>query len=326
MDTLNLSSKNFSKKQRILVFGSYNQDLSWMVDHFPVPGETLNGSFLMTSGGKGSNQAIAVHKAGGDVFFIGAIGKDLFGEKAQLYLKEQGLPHQLIQKDAYTGTAGIFVNQLGDNEIIVNAGANHLLKNDDIFDEKLSDFGWVVCSLETHLNETVKLFTRAQSLGIVTILNPAPNHIYIPHELFGKVDIIIPNESEFISLALQLEPKFDGRQLKTALDNLQLFPLHQACRIFGIPYVLITLGERGVFLSTPDTYQVFPTFKVSVIDTTGAGDAFIGGFVTALSKNQGHVAAAIRFANATAALTVTKRGAAASMPSEQEIKNLLLND
>lgn len=316
---------NQPTSRQILVFGSYNQDLSWSSPYFPELGETVAGKFLMGPGGKGSNQAIAAHKSGGNILFVGAVGNDTFGELAKSHLKDQGLSFSLISKPEQTGTAGIFVDGTGQNKIIVHLGANALLKSEDVSDELLKTTGWLVAPLEGDIAEVEKLFLRAKTFNVITILNPAPNHTLLPVPLLKSVDIIIPNESEFISLILQIEPKLDPKQLKIALEDLDLIPLHQACRLLGIPYVIVTLGEKGVFLSDPKNYYFFPAIKVPVVDTTGAGDTFVGALTTALSSEKESIATAIQFAIAAAALTVTKPGASQSMPTKNEIEKLLLN-
>ncbi len=319
-----VSPLSMSLSRKVLIVGSYNQDLSWKTSNFPYPGQTVLGTFHMNPGGKGSNQAVAAVRAGAHATFVGAVGKDPFGAAAHTFLKNEGLTIHLVEKtEAATGTAAIMVNSAGQNEIIVALGSNLLLTSEDVPDALLNEASIIICPLEAQLTTVEGIFKRAKQAGARTLLNPAPMPKHLPPEILKHTDIIVPNEGEFAQLISQIEPGFDTASILADLSTLPHQAIHQACRILKIDHVIITLGEKGVFVSSPTEYFYLPAIPVKVIDTTGAGDAFIGGLTTSLIENPNDMYKAVCFANCTAALAVTKPGAAPSFPLRPEIDALL---
>ena len=316
---------------RIIVVGSFVQDLTFNCVEFPRPGETVIGQFLTGPGGKGSNQAVAAARAGGRVAFIGAVGKDAFGAGARVFQEAEGIRWLAAEKtDRPTGAAGILVNSHGQNEIIVSLDANDALTPADVeahsgmFFREAAVF---VTQLEANLAAEAHAMEMARSCGMHVILNPAPMRSDFDPLLLKCVDIVIPNETEFAALIRMFlrrpadGKEFDERELATLEDE----DLHGLCRLLGVAMVIVTLGERGCFVSQPETYRLIPAMKsIVAVDTTGAGDAFVGAFAAALAElGTGEIERAARFANAGAALSVTKAGTAPAMPRRAEIDALL---
>jgi ribokinase len=305
----------------ILVVGSYVQDLAWRCADFPRPGETTVGTFFAGPGGKGSNQAVAAARAGGRVGFVGAIGRDSLGQSAREFYRKEGITAHFATKPAHaTGTAAILVNAKAENEIIVALGANAVLARSDVPAAWLRSARIVIAQFESNLATTAFVLREARRHGATTILNPAPMRSDATAALLKHVDILIPNEREFIALLRPRGVKVrdaEWRQLSTSR-------LQALCRQLEVPTVIVTLGERGCFLSQPDLAILIPGHQgLKVIDTAGAGDAFVGGFAAGLRRFDGEVTRAAYFANATAALAVTKPGTAAAMPREREILRFL---
>ena len=316
---------------RILVIGSFVQDLTFRCTDFPEPGETVLGQFLTGPGGKGSNQAVAAARAGGQVGFIGAVGRDAFGAGARTFQENAGITWLAVEKpDHPTGAAAILVNRLGQNEIVVALDANEALTPADIdpHADALRAAAVVVTQLEGNLAAAAHALQLARSGGATTLLNPAPMRADFDPAILEHVRILIPNETEFCAL-INLLPRtkatadlgFDEKKLASLTEDL----LHKLCRELAVPTVIVTLGARGCLVSQPDTYALIPaTPNVKVVDTTGAGDAFVGAFAAALAEfGPGEIERAARFANAGAGLSVTKPGTAPAMPTRAEIDAIL---
>ena len=316
----------------VIVVGSFVQDLTFHCGEFPRPGETVLGRFATGPGGKGSNQAVAAARAGARVAFIGAVGGDAFGRGACDFQRAEGIECLIAAKDGQpTGTAGILVNARGQNEIIVSLDANNALTPADIdaHGNRFSSGGSVmVTQFEANLEAEVRAMRLAQEGGMIVILNPAPMRLDFDSALLTDVDIIIPNETEFCALANLLPQTrdgvsagFDERELESLADN----DLHALCRVFGVETVIVTLGAHGCFISRPESHARLPAIMgINVVDTTGAGDAFVGAFAAALAEfGPQEIERAARFANAGAALSVTRPGTATTMPRRAEIDALL---
>ena len=316
---------------RILVIGSFVQDLTFNCKDFPKPGETVLGQFLTGPGGKGSNQAVAAARAGGHVGFIGAVGRDAFGQGARTFQENEGITWLAAEKpDHPTGAAAILVNRLGQNEIVVALDANEALAPADIDPHvaALRAAAVVVTQLEANLAAELHALQIARSGGATTILNPAPMRADFDPAILEHVTILIPNETEFCAL-INLLPQtkatadlgFDEQKLEGLAEDL----LHKLCRELAVPTVIVTLGARGCLVSGPETYALIPaTPGIKAVDTTGAGDAFVGAFAAALAEfGPAEVERAARFANAGAGLSVTKPGTAPAMPVRAEIDAIL---
>lgn len=309
---------------QVVVVGSFNQDLTWITDSFPRPGETTTGSFRSGPGGKGSNQSVAAARAGAATAFVGAIGQDPFGDALPEFYEGEGIQHHLSLKDGVpTGNAGIWVEKSGENRIIVALGANLHLGIDDVPTGWVERARIVLCQHEVSLPLNDAVFARARAAGVSTMLNPAPMRGDFDPAILKCTDILVPNESEFVALAKRLD------LCKEPLDEeglrvLDADDLHTLCRRFEVPAVVVTLGKRGCFISTQEAYCHLPAHEaIEVVDTTGAGDAFLGGFAAGFCQAGGDVMAAARYGNATAALSVSKPGTAPTMPGVAEIEKLL---
>ncbi len=309
---------------RIVVIGTYVQDLSFRCDHFPQPGESRIGRFTTAAGGKGFNQAVAAHRAGVPTRFVGAVGQDAFAQEARKFCRAEKLPAKLVAKPGRaTAAAAVIVNAAGQNQIVVALGAGASLRPADLGAKPFRNAEVVVCQNETTPELNAQVFRSARRAGAVTVLNPAPMRADFNPALLRLTDVFIPNETEFAAVVNLLAGT--GRKNFTVekLHALRPAGLHTLCRTFGVPTVIVTLGGKGCFVSQADGHARIAAYRVQAVDTTGAGDAFVGGFAAGLVKFVGDRLAAARFGNAVAALSVTRRGAAPAMPHPKEISRLL---
>lgn len=318
----------------VVVVGSFVQDLTFLCETFPQPGETTIGRFLTGPGGKGSNQAVAAARAGARVRFIGAVGADPFSASAEIFLRAEGIDARLVSlKKHPTATAGIIVNQAGQNQIVVALGASAHLTASGVPESLLRRARIVLAQHEANLALNAHVFRVARRLGAKTVLNPAPMRPDFNASILHDVDVLIPNENEFVTLAQQLpacsslirKPPFKvgGSFTAGTLSQVPATAMQQLCRAFGVPVLIVTLGKRGCFVSLPDRCEHVPAHVVEVVDSTGAGDAFVGGFAAGWIKFKNNALLAARYANAVAALSVTKFGTARSMPRRAEIERFL---
>jgi len=296
----------------VTVFGSFVVDLMARTPHLPVAGETVKSSFfLMGPGGKGFNQAIAARRAGCDVAVVTKLGQDSFAEIALDKLRTEGMSDEwVIRTDqAPTGNALIIVDETtSQNEIVVSLGACDTFSAEDT--RKLAPLiaksGLLLTQLETNVSAVEQVVAMAKECGVKVVLNPAPVQP-ISDELYKKIDVLTPNEVEASILT--------GVQVKDAEDA------SKAAAIFmsrGVKNVVVTLGSQGVFATDGSRSEIFKNYEVPVVDSTGAGDAFSGGLVTALAEGKS-LFEACAFGNAVANLSVTKLGTSVSMPSRKEI-------
>lgn len=295
--------------KKINVIGSLNMDLVTGVHKTPVVGETVLGNgFVQIPGGKGANQAATIGRLGGHVSMIGKVGRDEFGTQLIESLNKDHVDteHVLKSESSPTGTALIMVNDSGDNSIVVIPGANFELSANDI-SEKILEGDYLVAQLEIPLETIEKSFKIARDRGITTVLNPAPAKV-LPASILKNVDLLIPNETEF-KLLTGCDPK-DEEMLDRGVKDLIAL---------GTGKVLITLGEHGSVLCDGNTKRYFKAQKVVPVDTTAAGDSFIGGLLFSLSRGE-ELDTSIDFASLVAAITVTRRGAQSSLPTWLEVK------
>jgi ribokinase len=300
---------------KILIVGSLNMDFVIDVDEMPKVGETIIcEGFELFPGGKGANQAYAVGKLGGEVSMIGAVGKDVYGEKLIENLKSAGVITKGIEimGNCNTGTAFITVNKIGENSIIVIPGANNSITKETI-DKNITlidDCDIVVMQLEIPIEIVMYVATIAKQKGKTVILDPAPAPKNLPDELLKNIDIIKPNETELKTL--------------TGIDTDCTENIVQAARILinkGVGKVIVTLGSRGSMLITDDTYKPFKVKKVKVIDSTAAGDSFTAAFALCVAKGK-TCEEAIEFANRVSTIVVTRKGAQTSIPNYDEVVDL----
>ena len=296
-------------KKGILVIGSLNMDLSIDLAKMPVTGETILGrGIAYKAGGKGANQACAAGKLGGRVRMLGCVGQDEFGQKLVKSLSESGVETDYIKesRDLPTGTAVIYVDDNGDNSIVVIPGAN-MACDIEYLKEQDEQFHWcdyVVLQMEIPYEAVWYSVKRAKELGKMVILNPAPAPDEIPEEILSLVDYLTPNETEII--ALNGKSKDDIREGAEKLLSR------------GVSNVLATLGDRGALLVNRYGETFYPARKVVSVDTTAAGDCFNGAMVAALAEGQSE-AEAILFANIASSIVVTRKGAQESLPIREEV-------
>jgi ribokinase len=300
---------------KIVVVGSSNTDMIIKVDRLPGPGETVSGgAFSTAAGGKGANQAVAAARAGAEVGFVARVGEDSFGEQAITGFVGDGIDVRHVTRDpaAPSGVALIFVDDSGENSIAVAPGANARLTPEDVeaAGGLITGADVVVMQLETPIETVERAAALAREHGVRVILNPAPAQP-LSDEILGKVSILTPNESEAELLTgIQVE---DDAGAEAAARTL-------AAR--GVETVILTLGARGAFVFESDSRELVPGFEVQAVDTTAAGDVFNGSLAVGLAEGM-QLAPAVRFANAAAALSVTKLGAQPSAPTRSEIEDFL---
>ena len=305
----------------IVIVGSYNQDLTWNCEKFPKPGETVLGNFKMGTGGKGSNQAVAASRTGIATAFVGSVGNDPFGQAVKKFYAEERIVYFLAeQDDTPTGTAGIVVDNAGQNEIIVAPGANEKLSPSDIPEDLIREAQVVTCQFESKMETTCHVLKFARNAGVTTILNPAPMRSDFHPAFLKNVDILIPNEIEYTTLVRFLYPDEIEDFTEDIINQLSEDKLHRLCRKMGIDTIIVTLGSNGCFVSTADDYKMLPAnSNCKVVDTTGAGDAFVGAFASGYVQFNKDTFKAAAFGNLVAGLSITKAGAAQSMPHRNEI-------
>jgi len=293
----------------IVVLGSVNADLVLRCERLPRPGETLHGEDFQTlPGGKGANQAVAAARLGGCVEFIGCIGDDAFGTAARATLERAGIgtAHLRTQAGVPTGVAMILVERSGQNSIALAAGANARLDIAQVDDASavIAGASLLVCQLESPLAAVQHAIGIARRHGVPVLLNPAPAQP-LPPSLLAEVDILVPNESE-AALLLNASAAIDPTAAAEAL------------RTQGPATVIVTLGGDGICIADDRGTRGRPAPKTQVVDTTGAGDTFIGAFAVALQEGLGTDEAAA-FAQRAAAISVTRAGAMASMPTREQL-------
>ncbi len=302
--------------KKVTVFGSFVVDLMGRSPHLPVPGETVKGSiFKMGPGGKGFNQGVAAHKAGADVTMVTKLGEDAFADVALNTMKILGMDTNRIFRTGQTetGCALIMVDEnTSQNEIVVILGACDTITDEEV--ESISDLldqsEFLLTQLETNISSVEKVIDIAYEKGVKIILNTAPVQP-VSDSILSKVDLITPNEVEAeILTGIPVDGEENaGRAADYFFEK-------------GVKNVLITLGGKGVYLATPKTRGILPAYRVSAVDTTGAGDAFNGGLVAALAEGKDLWEAAA-FANALAAISVQRIGTTPAMPDREEIDSFI---
>jgi ribokinase len=297
----------------IIVVGSLNADLVVRTPRFPQPGETISGEDLqIIPGGKGANQAVAAARQGTPTAMVGRVGRDSFGPDLINNLKQNGVDTERVQTDpeSATGTAIIIVDTNGQNSIVLSPGGNGKVTPADVEEIPFSEATLLLLQLEIPVEAVLAAARRAKENGLRVLLNPAPARA-LPDELLALPDFLLPNESE-LSLLSGL-PVNDLPSAENAAKTL----LER-----GIQTVIVTLGANGALIVNKELTKHIPSFKVDVVDTTAAGDAFIGGFASALLQNKS-LEEAVRYGCACGALAATKFGAQPSLPTKEDVENFL---
>lgn len=298
---------------KIVVVGSYNVDFIFQVNRFPAPGETVPSETVNRHhGGKGANQAVAAARLGADVQFIANVGNDMFGHSAIEFLQKQGVGTDFVKLDPNrpTGTASVYVDHAGDNMISLSLGANKNLSPAAVeaAEEIIAEADFLLTQLETPVATAQSALSIARRNGVRTILNPAPA-IKASMDLMAYADIITPNEIEMD----QIYGDIDFLDADAAA-----YMLASESQI-----IVMTLGPQGARWITRDDTMGIQGFGVDTIDTTGAGDCFCGALAVGLAEGF-DLSDAVRFANAAAALSTTRTGAAKSMPRREAVQELLI--
>jgi ribokinase len=303
-------------KSKVCVLGAFVADLTCRTARMPKWGETILGeAFKMGPGGKGSNQAVAAARLDADVRLITKLGRDAFGDMARGFYREQGmsLDHVLEDSEESSGTATILVDHAtSENTIVVVPGAcgRVTVAEVEAAREQITSADIFLTQLELPIPPTIRGIEIAHEAGVPVILNPAPA-IPVPADVLAKIDYLTPNETEALGLiGTQVDPQnFDmlaDRLLQTGARN-----------------IVLTLGEKGAFIKNERVREFVPAFSIGkVVETTGAGDAFAGGFAVALAEGKS-IIEATRYGCAVAGISVTRPGTAPSMPYRAEVDNLI---
>jgi len=298
--------------KNIVILGSINMDLVTIVDRKPLDGETIIGKeFFQVGGGKGANQGISIGKLGGKGQFLGLVGNDAYGEELLDNMKKAGLDISRVgKKETSTGLASITLDSKGENSIIVIQGANALVDKDYINENQdiIKNADILLCQLEIPLESVEYAFKIAKENKVKTILNPAPAMKSID-SLLSLTNILVLNESEFNILCGQ------------DIENISQLKIREEAEYFfklGIEELIITLGSKGVLHLNKNIMNKYEAYKVEAIDTTGAGDSFIGAFSTFLYEG---IEKAIHMGMKAGAIAVTRLGAQSSLANLEEVEN-----
>lgn len=302
-------------RPRIAVVGSINMDLVFKTPRMPVVGETITGqNFFQAPGGKGANQAVACVRQGAAVDFVGAVGADLFGQQALAGLAAEGIGtvHIVSSSAAASGVAGIFVADDGANSIVIAPGANELLSvaQVDAAGAVIAAASFLVCQLESPLDSVRRAIAIARGHGVGVVFNPAPARD-LDDALLSQIDYLVVNETEAAQLSgIGVDDPEGAMRAAGAL------------RARGAAVVLLTMGEQGVLVDCPAYTRFIPAVQVDAVDTTAAGDTFVGSLTVGLAR--GHdLGAAVVEAQYAAALTVTRIGAQSAIPTRDEVIHLM---
>jgi ribokinase len=305
----------------IHIFGSLNMDFVCQTDRLPLPGETILGHrFATVPGGKGANQAVAVARLGAKASMVGRVGADNFGDRLIASLQANGVDTRNISREPATaedtpttGMASIIVDQAGNNQIVVIPGANSQVDTADVANlaSSFQAGDLLLMQFEIPLNAVMEAAVVAKQKQVTVMVDPAPAQAHLPDNFFTLVDILTPNQTEAEALV-----GFPVTSEDSAFKAAEILVRR------GVGLVIIKLGADGAVVANGETCFHQPAFSVNVVDTVAAGDAFNGGLAIALANGR-PLTAAVKFATATAALSVTQRGAQPSMPTLHQVDTLL---
>lgn len=301
---------------KIVIMGSLNLDTIIKINRMPVPGETLSTDYKANSpGGKGANQAVAAARAGSQTSFIGKIGKDQSGDYMLNCLKQENIDTAAVVYDdnVGTGAAEIFLYPDGQNSILVYGGSNQTLSVDEVDAnaEKIAAADFLIAQFEIPQEAILAGFKIAKQNNVKTVLNPAPAQ-NINQEIIKLTDILIPNETESETLT--------GIKI-TDIDSMS--QTRKAFAKMGVDNIIVTVGSRGAYYATKNADGFQAANKVQAVDTTAAGDTFIGALTAKLDKSFNNLAEAISFAQKASAITVQRVGAQPSIPTLKEITDYI---
>ncbi|BAP85415.1 ribokinase [Paucilactobacillus hokkaidonensis JCM 18461] len=298
---------------KVTVLGSLNLDTTLRIKRMPQPGETLmTENKSSAAGGKGANQAVAASRAGAQTSFIGQVGKDSAGQFMVESLQDDNINTDGIAVDETVGTGSAFIllDEDGQNSILVYGGSNkHVSKQEvDAATKQIKESDFLISQFETPQEAALEAFKLAKENNVVTILNPAPASKIMP-ELLQVTDLIVPNETESASLT--------GIEIT---DEASMVASAKAFQQMGVKNLIITVGSKGAFYATAGEHDFVPAFKVKAVDTTAAGDTFIGALSSQLKSDLSNIASSLVFAQRASSITVQRLGAMPSIPTVAEIK------
>lgn len=303
---------------KIVVIGSLNIDVIQHIPRLPKQGETLAINNRSTNfGGKGANQAVAAARQGASVSFVGSVGKDFQGENYIDLLNEEKINTKyILPKDQPTGAAYIMLEPDGHNTILVHDGANGEVTAADVrqAEEVFEDADVVVAQLEVPQEAVLAGFELAHKYHAITILNPAPVTDYVDPKILEATDLLIPNETEAAAL-IKEDSTTDKKQLEEFAGKFD--------SQLGIKNLIITLGSDGVFIKNDNQIDTLPIFKVKAVDTTAAGDTFIGTTAAYIKKDIKNIKEVALRASKASSIAVTRPGAIPSIPTEAEVTESL---
>ncbi len=299
----------------ITVVGSIHMDFFILLEHLPIPGETVLGKrFVMQPGGKGANQAVAAARLGAKTYMVGRVGNDIFANEVIENFKRNNVKVDYVKRDpeTHTGVAFIFVDAKGENMIAVASGADARVSPSDVDDamDIISKSDVLLLQLEIPIETVVYAARKAYENNVKVILNPAPARS-LPEEIFKYIYILTPNRVEAQMLS--------NVEIRSTEDVLK------AARVLmskGVKSIVVTLGAEGALLISGDREIHIPAFKVKPVDTTGAGDAFNAALAVAIAEGKS-LEEAVRWANAAAAIKITRVGAQAGLPYRKDLKEFL---
>ena len=299
---------------KVIIAGSINMDIVVTTKQYPKVGETVFGTNLeYFPGGKGANQAVSSAKLGAQTILLGRVGKDSFGEQLISFLKEQKVNTQIfVEEKIPTGTAIITVaEETANNTIVVVPGANFSLTEKDVTNANFEKRDILVSQFEIPTETITAFFKKGREVGTTNIFNPAPAQI-ITDDLFNLIDVLILNETELGFISELPVSVSDEQSIYSAIKKIQKDNLS----------IVVTLGERGVLAFHKGEIIPVAGRKVEAIDTTGAGDCFVGAMALGVSENKSFFDC-LHFANMAASIAVTKKGAGPSMPTLDEVNSLI---
>lgn len=295
--------------KKVLVIGSINEDMSFRLTHLPEAGETIAAKSLKVShGGKGANQAVALARMGADVAMIGCVGLDDTGTHILKDLSTEGIDTQgVLRSNTNTGLAIINVDDAGENSIVYYPGANHELTIEDLESQKdfIATFDYCLFQFELPLEVIYYAIDLCKELGVKAVLNPAPYNQLFNKEYLQKLDYFIPNEIEFAD-AMNLKGDFD------VFSQSKHFYNQYQCKL------IITLGSKGSLLTHDSIQEMVDSVPSDVVDTTAAGDTYIGAFMSAIARGLREIEA-MKLATKAASRCVSKAGAQDSIPYLNDI-------
>lgn len=297
--------------KNLFVLGSLNMDLSIETDVFPSNGQTVTGAnFITNPGGKGANQAVASAKSETETLMIGAVGQDVFGDQLLKSLKSSGVNCEAIRKSTKKNTGVAMITRYEqDNRIILEPGANHTVKTYDVIEtleKKANKDDIFLTQFENDFHVVLESLEVAKAMNLFTVLNPAPARL-IPEGVYSFIDLLIVNQSESELLSgMYPDTEEDCKAVIDYFDQLE------------VGATLVTLGKQGSVYGSKQEFIYIPSYEVEAIDSTGAGDAYIGALLSSFSREDS-IKESMVYATKAAALTVMKLGAQEAIPVKKEI-------